>query len=63
MKDKNYESADLQWSMLLDLQSYLDNDRVHELLIMCRHKNSVVVKEYDEICHLVINECFDSFAL
>ena len=29
MKDQNYESADLKWSMLLYPLSSLDNNRVH----------------------------------
>ena len=29
MKDQDDENADLEWSMFLDILSYLDNDRVH----------------------------------
>ena len=30
MKDQNYDSADLKWLMLLEIQSFLENYRVRE---------------------------------
>ena len=33
----NYEIADLNCSMLKEIQSYLDNNIVHECFLLCRH--------------------------
>ena len=38
MKYQNDESAELKWSMLLEIQSSLGNDRFHDFLLLCRQQ-------------------------
>ena len=55
-REQNDYIDDLKWSMLLELQTCIDYDRVHECFLLCRNNISVVFKECDEIYHLVRNE-------
>ena len=63
MKDKNDEISDMKCLMLLEIQPYLDNDRLHECFSCIYSRCSAVVKKFDEICHLGINEFFDFITL
>ena len=38
IKDQNDESVDLKWSISLELQQFIDNDRVHEYSPKCRQQ-------------------------